>query len=192
MFLQKLRNETDPHHRALEQNSLSASLMDEKVSQEDLAVYLEKLYGFVQPFETRFYPRLKEVITDLEERKKARVLQSDLSALGKNDPDAIKKIDAASFNRIYPDLPSLVGGLYVLEGSVLGGAIIHRHLVARLGEQGNTQYFPVYGNEISKKWKGFMQQLEAYATEEHEEKIIEGAKQTFVLLDEWFGREMKL
>lgn len=187
MFLQKLRNETDPYHRALEQNPLSAALMHDKVSRQDLVIYLEKLYGFVQPFETHFYPRLKEVITDLEERKKARLLQSDLSALGKNDPDTIKKIDTATFNRIYPDLPSLVGGLYVLEGSVLGGAIIHRHVIAKLGAQGHTQYFPVYGNKISKKWKGFMQQLEAYAAEENENKIIEGAKQTFVLLDEWFG-----
>ena len=187
MFLQSLRNETEAYHRALEQNPLSAALMDDHVSRHDVAVYLEKLFGFVEPFENYFYHQLKEAITDLDERRKARLLQSDLSALGKNDPDAIKKIETATFNRIYPELPSLMGGFYVLEGSVLGGAIIHRHLVARLGEQGHTQYFPVYGNEISKKWKGFMQQLEAYAMEENEEKIIEGAKQTFVLLDEWFG-----
>ncbi len=186
MFLQNLRNETEAYHRALERNPLSAALMHENVSCHDLAAYLEKLYGFVQPFEANYYFRLNAVISDLNERKKAQLLQADLEALGIKDPGSIKKVDADTLNRIYPDLPALVGGLYVLEGSVLGGAIIHRHLLSKLGEYGGS-YFHVYGKEIGPQWKSFIQQLETYADEENEARIMEGAKNTFVLLDEWLG-----
>ncbi len=190
MFIQHLRKETDPYHRALEQNHLSLALMDDKVSRDDLAIYLEKLYGFVQPFESRYYDRLGEVFADLETRKKAHLLQSDLTAMG-SDANQAMQIDNKTLDQVYPGLPELVGGLYVLEGSVLGGAIIHRHLVAKLGDYGGG-YFPVYGKEIGTKWKGFMQQLEAYANAENEAQIIAGAKQTFELLDEWFARRCEL
>lgn len=185
MFLQNLRKETDAYHRALEQNHLSVSLMDEKVSCEDLAVYLEKLYGFVQPFESRYYDRLGTIVSDLETRKKAHLLRSDLAAMG-SDADQVMLIHNETLDQVYPGLPELAGGLYVLEGSVLGGAIIHRHLVSKLGDYGGS-YFPVYGKEISTKWKGFMQQLEDYSNAENEGRIIEGARQTFKLLNEWFG-----
>jgi heme oxygenase len=63
------------------------------------------------------------VLPDWERRKRAQLLRSDLAEIGA-EPGAA--MPAPNFS----GLPALLGGLYVIEGSRLGGALLKRGLPA--------------------------------------------------------------
>lgn len=83
-----------------------------------------------------------------------------------------------------------MGGLYVLEGSMLGGVMIKKHLFEILQEKvvGNTQYLTGYGSETGKVWKNFLNILSNSVKDAETEKIvINSAKNTFDLLNTWIA-----
>ncbi len=186
-FLLQLRNQTADSHKALEQNPLSVLLMSEEITLPDYGDYLKSLYGFVYGFERSVFPMLHKSIDDLPARLKTHLILEDLKTL---QPADIKGniIEENIFNRYYNDLPSALGGMYVLEGSTLGGQIIHRRLHKTLGTSiaGKTLYINAYGGQTGSMWKKFLQQFcEASVHTGQEEKVIESAVRTFTLLDEW-------
>ncbi len=93
---------------------------------------------------------------------------------------------------MYTSKAAALGGLYVMEGSILGGAIIYRHLLSCLGEtiKNKASYFTSYGAQTGSKWKAFLGMLcaEAEASGE-QEVIIKSAIKTFVLLNKWMSSE---
>lgn len=62
-------------------------------------------------------------LPDWPQRRRGDALVRDLAALGETAPE---QIDAPSFS----DAASVLGGIYVLEGSRLGGAVLKRGLAA--------------------------------------------------------------
>lgn len=185
MFLQNLRTQTGPCHKALEQNPYSVALTGPEVTLADYSAYLQKLYGFVVGFEQTAYPLLQSADAEIESRRKTHFLQSDLSALNCNI-NSIPLLPEAVFKERYATPAAAWGGLYVLEGSVLGGAILKKHLQHLLGEtiDDKVRYFTAYGVNTGQVWKNFLQLLGTAALEK-EEEIIHSAVQTFGLLNQW-------
>ena len=60
-----------------------------------------------------------DVLPDWPQRRRSGALKSDLAALGRSVPDPVVP-------PVYADAASVWGGLYVLEGSRLGGAMLDR------------------------------------------------------------------
>jgi len=188
MFLQDLRSRTSNQHSLLEQNTASINLLGSQVTVADYAAYLSLLYGFVRGFENIVFPLLKHSITDIEERRKTHLLVSDINLLG-IDVEGIAVIPDHFFAEIYSSNATALGGMYVLEGSVLGGAFIYKHLHSTLGIEaiaGKANYLKAYGPETGSRWKGF---LEAFclASSGVEEEVIKSASQTFSILHNWFS-----
>jgi len=159
VFLQSLRSRTASQHSLLEQNSASKKLLDEQVNAADYAAYLSLLYGFVKGFEKNVFPLLKHNIIDIEERLKTHLLVSDLNKLG-IDEAGITVISDDFFDEIYHSNAAALGGMYVLDGSVLGGAFIYKHLQTTIGVEattGKATYFKAYGLETGSRWKNFLQ-----------------------------------
>jgi len=189
MFLQNLRSETAFSHLSLEQNPYSTALMSSNVKLEDYSNYLQKLYGFVLGFETYVFPLLKNIDSDIELRKKRVLMQNDLQNL-QIDLSTIPVVPKNYFELHYPDALNALGGLYVLEGSMLGGVMIKKHLFEILQEKvvGNTQYLTGYGSETGKVWKNFLNILSNSVKDAETEKIvINSAKNTFDLLNTWIA-----
>ena len=187
MFLQNLRTRTANHHSLLEQNNASKKLLGAQVSAADYATYLSLLYGFVKGFETNVFPMLQHSIPDIEERRKTHLLVADLNMLGINETN-IKIIPDYFFAEVYPSTAKALGGMYVLEGSILGGAVICKHLKTTWGVEtiaGKVKYFTAYGSETGSRWKNFLQ-LFCLASTGMEEDIIIGASKTFNILHHWF------
>lgn len=65
------------------------------------------------------------LVEDWDAHRRAPLLAADLAALGLDLP-------APQLAPRYPDDPALAGGLYVLEGSRMGGAILRRAVPATL------------------------------------------------------------
>lgn len=189
MFLQKLKSETGNSHLALEKNPYSINLMNPNVSLEDYSNYLQRLYGFVFGFERTVFPKLIEIDPDINLRRKSELMQHDLWQL-KCDFIKLPTLSEQVFNQHYVDELTALGGLYVLEGSMLGGVMIKKHLTEKLGNQvsNNTKYFTGYGSETGKVWKNFLNILSFHAVDaEKEQIIIKSANNTFDLLNQWIA-----
>ena len=187
MFLQRLRSRTSDQHGLLEQNPASKNLLGPQVTTTDYAVYLSLLYGFVKGFENVVFPMLQHSITDIDERRKVHLLVSDLNKLGV-DEAGIAVLPDEFFKGVYIGNAQALGGIYVLEGSVLGGSFICKHLQATLGNEflgGSALYFSVYGSETGSRWKIFLEKF-CLASADSEEEVIESAMQTFSILHKWF------
>ena len=187
MFLQSLRSRTAHQHSLLEQNPASQNLLSLQVTSCDYATYLSLLYGFVKGFENIVFPLLKYNITDIDERRKTHLLVADLNMLGV-DEAGITVIPDQFFAEVYQSNATALGGMYVLEGSVLGGAVIYKHLQSTLGFEtiaGKATYFTVYGPGTGSRWKNFLQAF-CLASAGMEEEVITSASETFSLLHQWF------
>jgi len=187
MFLQSLRSRTAHQHSLLEQTTASKNLLSPQVTTADYAAYLSLLYGFVKGFENNVFPWFQYTIADNEERRKTHLLVADLNMLG-IDEAGIAVIPDQFFAEVYHSNATALGGMYVLEGSVLGGAVICKHLQTTLGIEaiaGKANYFTVYGHGTGSKWKNFLQAF-CLASSGMEEEVINSASQTFSLLHHWF------
>lgn len=189
MFLQKLKSETSNAHFALEQNPFSINLMNPNVNLNDYSNYLQKLYGFVSSFERTVFPKLKKIDPDINLRRKSELMQHDLWHLN-CDVMKISTVSEEDFNQHYTDSITALGGLYVLEGSMLGGVMIKKHLIEKLGNEvsDTTKYFTGYGSETGKVWKNFLNMLSCHADDPEKERIIiDSANNTFNLLNQWIA-----
>jgi heme oxygenase len=187
-FSQNLRSSTSDQHSLLEQTTASRNLLSQQVTVAEYAAYLSLLYGFLKGFENIVFPMLQHSITDIKERGKTHLIVSDLNLLG-IDEAGIASIPDVFFSEVYSSNATALGGMYVLEGSVLGGAFIYKHLQTTLGIgslAGKASYFTAYGPEIGNRWKFFLEAF-CHASSGMEEEVIESASRTFSILHHWFN-----
>lgn len=184
-LLPRLRHETRPFHDAVEGNPFNRALAAGTVSAADAARFLAKMYGFLQPYEVRLHAQAASFGPDwqLEQRYRAPLILADLAALG-----------YAGVPPLCPALPplatrpQLLGAMYVLEGSSLGGQVIAREL-DKAGISTHT-YFTGRGGRTGPLWKAFCQQLtdEAAETQAAPAAIVAAAVHTFQALSAWLNQ----
>ena len=87
---------------------------------------------------------------DYGSRRKIPALEADLVALGRS-PARTRIIFSAS-----PTIGSLVGILYTLEGSTLGGQFIARNLTALSHATLPMRFFSGYGDLTRPRWEDFL------------------------------------
>lgn len=184
-FLMRLRGKTANSHQLIEQNNVSQSLMSQNVTTIQYAQYLSKMYPFVQGFEKIVFPLLKHYEPlQLDDRRKSHLIESDLALLNYNGVQLHENDEL--FSTHYQTSAAALGGMYVLEGSTLGGQIISRHLSKILGNSvdGKTTYLTAYKGQTSSMWKNFLQLL-CSESDRHglEEELIDSALNTFSLLN---------
>lgn len=188
-FLERLRSHTAPMHQALEKNRYSIALMSNEVTLDDYRTYLEKMYGFVASFEMEVYPLVSDIFPDIEDRKKLHLLAHDIYRLG-GDVSSIPVVNSSAMNRMYPNIAAALGGMYVMEGSTLGGVVINKHLQQHLGAavDDKTSYFSVYGTAAAVKWKALLPMLvSAVETLPNDDEVIRSAAETFSALNKWMS-----
>jgi heme oxygenase (biliverdin-IX-beta and delta-forming) len=186
-FLLKLRSETASSHQALEENPSSQFLMSDEVTVQAVEQYLKTMYGFVKGFEKVVFPILNNKLPQLASRKKTHLLTTDL-LLSAPDIDRLNVLPDSVFTNYYTNSCTAWGGMYVLEGSALGGQIITKHLQRILGKAitNRIHYLTPYGAETGSMWKTFLHHFsEAAATKCDQEEIIKSAVQTFSLMNSW-------
>ncbi len=186
-FLQKLRSETASCHQALEENPASQFLMSDEVTAPAVEQYLKTMYGFVKGFEKIVFPLLENELPQLASRQKTQLLVDDLR-LTAQDINTLNVVPDSVFTSYYTNACIAWGGMYVLEGSTLGGQIITKHLQRILGDTitDKTHYLTPYGAETGSMWKTFLHHFsEVAATKCDQEEIIESAVQTFSLMNRW-------
>lgn len=178
-ILQALRLETRPAHDHLEQNAFNQQLTAGTVTETATQHFLAKLYGFLAPYEARLRQQHLGPEWETATRQRAHLILEDLQLPASQLP-------------ICPTLPplgtwpQLLGAMYVLEGSTLGGQVISRQLA-----KANIPlrlYFSGYGDRTGPLWKAFCQLLSQAATPENEAEIVQSASLTFQTLATWLNQ----
>ncbi|GAC1377315.1 MAG: biliverdin-producing heme oxygenase [Hymenobacter sp.] len=180
----RLRSETRPYHEALEQRDFNRALTVGTLTAAGTAHFLAKMYGFLVPYETALQQQAAGFLPawELAERLRAHLIPEDLE-LPPADPGL----------PLCPAMPplhtrlQLLGAMYVVEGSTLGGQVITRQL-AQAGIPLRA-YFTGYGARTGPRWKAFCQLLtEAAPAEQDQNEIVASACLTFQRLDQWVAQ----
>ncbi|MBP2001351.1 heme oxygenase [Paenibacillus shirakamiensis] len=190
-ILTRLKEETAPYHIQTEQNRYATAITDRTLTMDLYREYLEKFYGFVQPIEDQFasWSAWNEFGFNYEVTRKTPLLHQDLIALGRTE----EEIQALPICDELPDMSTfskVIGVMYVLEGSTLGGQMITKLLKQYLPVDAeiNGHYFNSYGAQTRAQWTEFRELLLKVADVEAkiEDEIVVSATNTFVQLDQWF------
>jgi heme oxygenase (biliverdin-IX-beta and delta-forming) len=159
-ILLTLRRETAPQHARLD-GALDFS--PARLDRARFGRFLHATAELVGPLEQALdaVPDFAARLPDRERRAKRALLTRDLSALGVSEPVVPAAVPPLT------DAAAAFGAAYVLEGSMLGGAVLAKSLGPSLAlsrEQG-LAYLTAYGPELSGMWQRFVVALSAYGAE---------------------------
>ena len=183
MDLARLRRETRREHEAVEE---LMPLMRPDLDRDLYTAVLGRLCGFVEAWERTLCVGIPQRLTCFAtERNRAPLLKRDLAHLGGTLTDSL-----------HPDLPffgnlaELLGAMYVMEGSRLGGQLIARHVDAVLGMSGGeaSRFFWGFGDDTGLKWREFLRIIELEISEQETGSAILGAKKMFAAFGAWMSR----
>jgi heme oxygenase (biliverdin-IX-beta and delta-forming) len=180
MDLEQLRWEALPDYNAVEQ---SVPLMDEELDVDTYVSCLLKLHGIIAAWEEWAAANAPAWIQPLlAVRRRGQLLMLDLMWFG---------VDTSGEAR--PTLPemrdtaSLLGAMYVMEGSTLGGQLIARHVELVLGltaGRGNA-YFRGHNERTGQLWKEFCDALRTKVPDGETDVVIAAAKAMFGIFGAW-------
>jgi heme oxygenase len=178
--ISRLRSETASDHAAVEN---TMPLLGDGLNREAYAKILTRLHPIVSAWETHLplHPQRPNVAFVME-RSRLTLLERDLDALnaGCNEPASCNLPD-------FPNRAQLLGAMYVMEGSRLGGQIIARHVedVLHLTFGEGTAYFRGFGDGTGPMWKEFINYLNTEVPNDQTDEVIVGAKKMFAAFGTW-------
>ena len=181
-----LKQQTEEEHRAAERG---LPLMRPGLDSTDYAHCLKRLYGVVAAWE-----ELAPVLAPawlralLIPRQRRTFLDHDLAWFGITAPHGRAPLPALQ------DLPSLLGAMYVMEGSTLGGQIIARHVQTSLALTpgcGNA-FFRGHGSQTGLLWKEFCEMLTTRVPDDQTHQVVTSAKATFAIFGAWMQEKSVL
>ena len=189
MILEHLKARTRSHHERAE---AALPLMDDGLTLDRYRDTLAAFLGVYRPMEERLGAlHAWDVLGfEFERRRKARLIQRDLLALG---------LSAAEIALVplCPELPRVdtppraLGALYVMEGATLGGQVIRRRVGQILGldAANGVAFFSSYGDAVGPMWKEFQALVRrSIASTDQMDDMIESAAATFDTLTSWITR----
>jgi heme oxygenase len=170
-----LRAGTRDAHARLE---LRLGLLDGPPSK---ARFVRALQGF-HAFHRAWEPRAAASVGDpafLEPRRRTAAVRRDLKALGAEPLQVSPDLAATGVD----DPVAVWGGVYVVEGSTLGGKLIARALAeADWAPPGGLKTFDPYGDEAARQWADCRARLNGFA-EENVGLMVAAARGTFACLE---------
>lgn len=151
----RLRLATRPDHQAIEQLPIMARLFAEDFQQAELRLLFERLLVAHRALEAVLAASPEAVAIGY--RLRAPLLEADLDGLGGRRALALRPAVPR-----YDTEAARLGGLYVIEGSILGGQVLRRQLLAHFGTgiaPCLTFYHP-YGGDPGPQWRRFRAALD--------------------------------
>lgn len=182
-----LRERTAELHDSLEQTPVMSCLFSEVLHRDQYQQHLAVLYGFVLPLEealitaTEGNSRAEPTVPVWPYQPRHAQLASDLRRLGV-PPETLP---VAHLQQLPPltNPADALGAAYVLEGSRLGGRVIHKRLQDHFGASVPADYYA--GAEEPARWPRFISVLNSIDTLQAQERISDSAVATFRCLSAW-------
>ena len=183
MIANLLRTETAQNHKKLESLMFVNEIMNNSLSIDQYKKLLTINYIIHQKLENELANMLDSVIAEqleMKDRLKLNALTKDLDYWNINS----LTLPELAFELFIPEknTAEVLGALYVLEGATLGGNVIKRHILANpnfKNHEDGLNYYGVYGEQLSTKWKNFVSVLNERVEEADYKRCINSANQTF-------------
>ena len=187
----RLREATSDIHERLHGHPGLGAAASGVMARDDYRQLLSRLWGFHKAFEVALEAAVGSLRLDVDMAARARapMLEEDLHWLGLSAGDiaALPCCDQVFRPR---NAAEFFGALYVVEGSTLGGLHIARALSGLFGdaEGDGRRFFLGYGARHGAMWRGFLEQLDAFAGDEADElAAVAGAVRTFADFETWMA-----
>lgn len=187
--MERLRAETRSQHVATEAIPFSAAILAGTLPLRAYAGQLMAYLPIHRALESLVADGVHPALTTVwaDDMRRVSLLEDDLDALGAGDVDragvAEGEAMAAWMHQLAASHPiALLGVLYVLEGSTLGGAFLRRHLGLAYGlDDDGLRYYSPYGTHPKPHWVAFSARMNAAVTDDGDaSRIIAAADETFV------------
>jgi heme oxygenase (biliverdin-IX-beta and delta-forming) len=185
----RLRAATAEAHERMHAHPGFAAAAAGTIRVADYRQLLARVYGFHRPFESaaRAAAVSLGLDFDIEERARSPALLADLKSLGLG-LDAIARLPLWAPRSSLASVGAVLGALYVLEGSILGGVQIARALRGVLGDDSGDgrRFFLGRGNRQSGMWRAFLERLEGLSEDQRQSaRAVEAAVVTFQDFENW-------
>ncbi len=164
-------------------------LLSENLTAQKYRDVLERIYGLICPWEALL---LSEIAAPLRSfalvRCRGVQLASDIKDLG-GDPSSLPTTQLP----VLRTSAELLGAMYVIEGSRLGGQLIARGVTERLGPaaQDSVSYFSGFKSQTGSMWREFVEVLTNAVPDAETDHAIHGAKQMFQCFGHWIAAQPK-
>ena len=178
-LIDKVRTATSAMHHTFD--SALVPYIQAIHSKEDYAALLLLFYGFFKPVYDKIDMHLNTFcLPDYQNRRKPESILNDLKVLGIN-----YTVQLCQNLPPITDNASAFGALYVLEGSTMGGMVIKKMIMDKLGTAEGLTFFNGYGRQTRERWNVFIQSLNKIENITAGETVIQTAAATFVLFKDW-------
>lgn len=175
------RARTRDVHQHLEDTLL---LSAPEAGREHYARHVAALWGWMKPTEAALWNGAwPATIEPAARAEKTSWLEADIAVAR----DAALLRDEVPLADVHPAPTTATrwGTAYVIEGSMLGGAVLLRRLGARLAPW-PARYLHGYGPDAGRRWTDFLDALAAHVTAPADvEEAAAAARATFVAVGEW-------
>jgi heme oxygenase (biliverdin-IX-beta and delta-forming) len=157
--------------------------MMEDLGQVKYVACLQLIHGVVAAWEQKAAENSpQDMRTFFAAHQRKAMLERDLAWFGVSQPDKRRPI--------LPDMNDeaiLLGAMYVMEGSTLGGQHIARHVerVLSLTQGNGDAYFRGYEERTGSMWKESCEMLRTKVPEDKSEIAIRSAKAMFAVFGSW-------
>jgi heme oxygenase len=176
-LIDTVRRVTRPLHDRVEQ---AFAATDTAWTTARYARLLRVTYAVVAPLERAVQDRLGALFAAPPPSTRAERIEGDLAALGEAPPPTQDALTTAS------DADALGVG-YVLQGSLLGGAVIARQVRAACDPKiVQMRYVEMYGAALPSVWRQYCAALNDFglrATDEERHRVVDAATRTFAMYD---------
>jgi heme oxygenase len=177
----QLRTSTSDSHVSIEKNPRLARLTSPSLDVDGYFDVMKRYYGFFSGLEADLLAS-PFALPDMRTRVKTPALVSDLAVAG----ISIDELPVCSDVPLVRSRAEVLGVMYVLEGSALGGMQIAKHLAAFPFTRGRSSFFVSDGAAVSARWKSFLTFLEDVPESEWS-SVCSSATRTFESLDRWMA-----
>lgn len=188
----KLKAATMDSHTKIEANPTLAKLTSRDLTESDYRSILEGYYGFFDALESEFAASAAHSqVPHFHERLRSARLKSDLQSLGLSDSQIANLPRCTRLPSVKSE-SEFLGTMYVTEGSTLGGMLIAKHLQTMpFFSPDRGSFFVSNPQEVSSRWKAFIDHLEARSPSLDEAATLSAATATFTKLDEWMDARVR-
>ncbi len=184
MILEKLKKETLAIHKEVEKDNLASFIMNESITQHQYESLLRqnfKVYKAVEDFVNAHYDVLPHELKTFAGYEKTNSLAKDISAFSNLPLPRPFKIASPR------DLATIVGLMYVVEGSMMGGMMMAKKLqsCAHLSHIEEHNFYNFDSKESAARWRNFKDAIDSLSFSDKEiEMAVESAIKVFTLFQE--------
>lgn len=190
-----LKETTAAEHRRAEQSPFQRLLVSGRIPLDSYLDWLDQQWRIYQALERLLGPGSGNTPLLQEPWPRMKLLEDDLGHFGKKAgsrqpvPSTLAFVD--QLERSHRDDPaSLLGVLYVLEGSTNGSKYIARNIRRAFGlERPGTTFMDPHGDDQTARWARFKQLLDQAISPADVASVIQGAFGTFAAVTD-IGQEL--